>query len=118
MIVITEVATGAGILATLALPAAAAFLLLPLIGIVLNGTSSVIYSTIGDFVEQDRLARSFAFIYTLGSLCGIAAPLGYGLVGDLYGVETSIAVIGIAVLLTVPLAALLKSGAASRLKSA
>ena len=118
MIVITEVATGCGILATLALPAAASFLLLPLIGVVVNGTSSVLYATIGDFVEQDRLARAFAFFYTLGSLCGIAAPLGYGLIGDLYGVETSIGIIGVAIFLTVPLAALLKPAAASRLKSA
>jgi FSR family fosmidomycin resistance protein-like MFS transporter len=118
MIVITEVATGCGILATLALPAAASFLLLPLIGVVLNGTSSVLYGTIGDYVDKDRLARAFGFFYTLGSLCGIAAPLGYGLLGDLQGVETSMGVIGIAIFLTVPLAALLKPGEAARLKSA
>jgi MFS family permease len=118
MIVITEVATGCGILATLVLPGTASFLLLPLIGVVLNGTSSVLYATIGDFVEQDRLSRAFALFYTLGSLCGIAAPLGYGLLGDLYGVETSLAIIGFAIFLTVPLAALLKPTAASRLRSA
>jgi MFS transporter, FSR family, fosmidomycin resistance protein len=118
MIVITEIATGCGILATLALPAAASFLLLPLVGIVLNGTSSVLYATIGDYVEKDRLARAFGFFYTLGSLCGIAAPLGYGLVGDLYGIETAIGIVGVAIFLTVPLAALLKPGAAARLKSA
>ncbi len=118
MIVITEVATGCGILATLALPGAVSFLLLPLIGVVLNGTSSVLYATIGDFVEQDRLPRAFGFFYTLGSLCGIAAPLGYGLIGDRYGIETAFAIIGTAIFLTVPLAALMKSGAASRLKSA
>jgi len=118
MIVITEIATGCGILATLALPGAASFLLLPLIGVVLNGTSSVLYATVGDFVEQDRLPRAFGLFYTLGSLCGIAAPLGYGLIGDLYGVETSIAIIGVTIFLTVPLAALLKPRTAPRLKSA
>jgi MFS family permease len=118
MIVITEIATGCGILATLALPGAASFLLLPLIGVVVNGTSSVLYATVGDFVEQDRLPRAFGFFYTLGSLCGIAAPLGYGLIGDLYGVETSIAIIGIAIFLTVPLAIALRPAGASRLKSA
>jgi len=118
MIVITEIATGCGILATLALPGAVSFLLLPLIGVVLNGTSSVLYATVGDFVKQDRLPRAFGFFYTLGSLCGIAAPLGYGLIGDLHGVETSIAIIGVAIFLTVPLAALMKPASASRLKSA
>ena len=118
MIVITEVATGAGILATLVLPGTASFLLLPLIGVVLNGTSSVLYGTIGDYVEKDRLARAFGFFYTLGSLCGIAAPLGYGLLGDVHGVETSMAVIGIAIFLTVPLAALLRPDTEGHLKSA
>jgi len=111
MIVITEIATGCGILAPLALPGAASFLLLPLIGVVVNGTSSVLYATVGDFVEQDRLPRAFGFFYTLGSLCGIAAPLGYGLIGDRYGVETAIAIIGVAIFLTVQLALLIKPAA-------
>jgi len=118
MIIITEVATGCGILGTLALPGATSFLLLPLIGVVLQGTSSVLYATVGEFVEPDRLPRAFGFFYTLGSLCGIAAPLGYGLIGDLYGIETSIGIIGVAIFLTVPLAALLKPAGASHLRSA
>jgi hypothetical protein len=61
MIVITEVATACGIFAVLALPAIAAFLLLPLLGIVLQGTSSVLYATIGEFVEPERLPRTFGF---------------------------------------------------------
>jgi hypothetical protein len=36
----------------------------------------------------------------------------------LHGVETSIGIIGVAIFLTVPLAALLKPGEAARLKSA
>ena len=118
MIVITEVATGFGILATLALPAAAAFLLLPLIGVVLNGTSSVLYGAIGDYVEQDRLPRAFGMIYTVSSVAGIVAPLAYGLAGDLYGVETATAIMGLTIFLTLPLAGLLKPAAASRLRSA
>jgi len=107
-IVITEVATGAGIIATLALPGAGIMLLLPLLGVALQGTSSVLYATIGDLVTQDRLPRVFGLFYTVGSLCGIAAPLGYGLLGDVTDVHTTIGTIGIAVLFTVPLAALLR----------
>lgn len=102
-IALTELATGIGILLTLVLPGIAAFVLLPLIGVVLNGTSSVLYATIGDLVNKERLPRAFGLFYTLGSLCGIAAPLGYGLLGDVAGVENAIATIGIAVLLTLPL---------------
>ena len=107
-IVITEVATGTGILCAVALPGIAAFLLLPAIGVVLQGTSSVLYATTGDLVDQDRLPRAFGLIYTLGSICGIAAPLGYGLTGDLFGVTSAIALMGIAIFITLPLCAMLR----------
>jgi MFS family permease len=108
MIVLTEVATACGIFAALALPAAAAFLLLPLLGVVLQGTSSVLYATVGEFVEAGRLPRTFGFFYTIGSVCGIVAPLGFGLIGDRFGVGAAIATMGALILLTVPLAAMLK----------
>ena len=108
MIVVTELATACGIFAALALPAIAAFVLLPLLGVVLQGTSSVLYATVGEFVEPDRLPRSFGLFYTIGSICGIAAPLGYGLLGDRFGVSIAIATMGVVVLLTIPLAILLK----------
>ena len=107
-IVITEAGTGLGILVTLALPGIGVMILLPLLGVALQGTSSVLYATIGDLVDKERLPRAFGLFYTLGSLCGIAAPLGYGLIGDTEGVQTSIAAIGCAVLLTIPLAAMLR----------
>jgi FSR family fosmidomycin resistance protein-like MFS transporter len=117
MIVVTELATGCGILAGLALPGAAAFLLLPVLGVVLQGTSSVLYGTIGEFVEESRLPRAFGLFYTIGSISGIAAPLGFGLVGDRFGVTTAIATIGAAVLLTVPLALLLRPAGALKLRT-
>lgn len=107
-IVITEVATGFGILLTLTLPATATFVLLPLIGVVLSGTSSVIYGTIGDLVEPEKLPRAFGLIYTVSATCGIVAPLGYGLLGDAIGIENVIAVVGCVVLLALPLCIVLR----------
>lgn len=107
-IIITEVVTGIGIFAAVALPGVAAALLLPLLGVALQGTSSVLYATIGDLVERERLPRTFGLFYTLGSLCGIAAPLGYGLIGDHLGVSNAIAMMGIAIFLTLPLCAILR----------
>jgi MFS family permease len=108
-IVITEAATAAGILLCVALPALWAYFLLPLVGIVLQGTSSVLYATVGDLVEPDRLPRTFGLFYTIGSICGIAAPLVYGMIGDLAGVETAILSVGCAVLLTLPLCLALRA---------
>ncbi len=107
-IVITEIATGIGILLVVALPGTPAVLLLPLLGVVLQGTSSVLYATIGDLVAPERLPRAFGLFYTLGSACGIAAPLGYGLIGDQFGVQTAIAIMGVAVLLVLPLCGVLR----------
>jgi MFS family permease len=108
MIVATEIATAAGILAVLALPAAAALLLLPLVGVVLQGTSSVLYATLGEYVRPERLSRAFGLFYTVGSVCGIAAPLAFGLLGDRLGVHVAIAALGGTVLLTLPLVVALR----------
>lgn len=103
MIVITEIATACGIFSMLVLPAVGALVLLPLLGVVVQGTSSVLYATIGEFVRPERLSRAFGLFYTVGSVCGIAAPLAFGLLGDRLGVQAAIAALGVTILLTLPL---------------
>ncbi len=113
-VVITEVATAIGLLLVLVLPTFAAFAILPLLGIALNGTSSVLYGTIGDLVESDRQSRAFGLFYTVGSACGIAAPLAYGMLGDWIGIETALAIAAGLVLLTLPFALALRPAIAWR----
>ena len=61
---LTEGSTAAGILALLPLPLDAALLLLPLIGVALNGTSSVLYGSVPDLVApQWRTPRAEHFLY-------------------------------------------------------
>lgn len=107
-VVITEVATGAGILLTLVLPPIAAYFLLPLIGVALNGTSSVLYGTIGDLVDPERMSRAFGLFYTLGSACGVVAPLGYGALADRIGIIPAVAVVGSVIFATLPLCIVLR----------
>jgi len=107
-VVITEVATGVGILLTLVLPPFAAFLILPLIGVVLNGTSTVLYGTVGDLVNPERVSRAFGLFYTLGSACGVLSPLGYGALADHIGILAAVAVVGIVVLTALPLCIVLR----------
>jgi dipeptide/tripeptide permease len=82
--------------------------LLPLLGVALQGTSSVLYASIGEYVRPERLARAFGLFYTVGSVCGIAAPLAFGLLGDRLGVHVAIAALGGTILLTLPLVAVLR----------
>ncbi|MCP5155880.1 MAG: MFS transporter [Ectothiorhodospiraceae bacterium] len=102
-IAITEIWTALGILAVVALPALPAYAVLPLLGVALNGTSSVIYGTVGELIEDGRHARAYGAIYTLGSVCGIVAPLVYGASADLVGLSTTLVVVAGVVLVTLPL---------------
>ena len=102
-VVITEAATGAGILLLLALPLGACLAALPVLGIALNGTSSVLYGTVADLVTSDRRARSYAIFYTVGVSASALSPFLYGILSDWSGVPVTLTVIGTVVFLTLPL---------------
>jgi MFS family permease len=102
-VIITEMATGAGILLLLALPLVPALAVLPVLGIALNGTSSVLYGTVADLVESDRRARSYAVFYTLGIGASALSPSIYGVVSDWGGVPLALTIVGTMVFVTVPL---------------
>ena len=100
--VLTEIATGAGILVLLLMPLLGALALLPLVGVAMNGTSSVLYATVADFITPERHARGFAFFYTVGMGAGAISPLIFGLVSDAVGVSTSMVILGVLIFLTIP----------------
>ena len=108
-VVLTELVTGGGILALLGLPLAPALALLPVLGIGLNGTSSVLYGTVADLVTPERRARAYGLFYTLGVGSGSVAPFFYGLGSDLWGVPTTLTIIGLLVFTTIPLCQLLRA---------
>ncbi len=101
-VVITELATGAGILLLLTLPLGACLVALPVLGVALNGTSSVLYGSVADLVSSERRARSYAIFYTLGIGASALAPFVYGLLGDWGGVRLTLSVVGGVVFLTLP----------------
>jgi FSR family fosmidomycin resistance protein-like MFS transporter len=81
-VIVTEAATALFILATLTLPLAPLLAVLPLLGIVLNGTSSILYGTVPELARKGELSRAFALFYTgvIGS--GALAPVAYGAIAD------------------------------------
>ena len=101
--ILTELATAAGIVALLPLSLEASMLLLPAIGIALNGTSSVLYGTVAELVPGARRARAFGVFYTLTIGAGAVSPALYGLLGDAIGVPRTFGVIAAVVLLVLPL---------------
>jgi MFS family permease len=100
---LTEGLTAVGIVALLPLPLFGALLVLPLIGIALNGTSSVLYGTVPELVPPERRQRAFGIFYTGGIGAGALSPVLYGMVSDLIDVPVMMMLIAAVVLLTLPL---------------
>jgi len=111
---LTEGGTALGILVLLPLPLAAALALLPLIGIALNGTSSVLYGSVPDLVAPQWRSRALSIFYTGTIGSGAIAPVLFGRLGDLLGVWRALAVVAAVVLLTLPLSAMLRAALSRR----
>jgi MFS family permease len=95
MVILTEVLTSGLILSLLALPGQWLLLIVPLVGLALNGTSSVLYATVADLVGPTARARAYGLFYSITTASGAVGPALYGLLGDAAGVT---AVSGIAAL--------------------
>jgi len=103
-VLLTEVATALGIFALAPLPLVGAMACLPLIGVALNGTSSVLYGTVPELVAPARRERAFGLFYTGTIGGGAVAPVFYGMVGDAIGPAHAIMVVAVVCLATLPLA--------------
>lgn len=106
-VLLTEGLTAAGILALLPLRLVPGLALLPLIGIALNGTSSMLYGTVPELVSVERRQRAFGMFYTGTIGAGAVSPAIYGLFADALGVPATLILVAGVVLLTLPLAWLL-----------
>ncbi|MGH6942643.1 MAG: MFS transporter [Geminicoccaceae bacterium] len=108
-VIVTELVTAAGILVLLPLPLHAALACLPLLGAALNGTSSVLYASVVEFVAAERRSRGFGLFYTLGIGASATAPFVFGVISDLAGVATALVVVALLVTATLPLTLLLRA---------
>jgi MFS transporter, FSR family, fosmidomycin resistance protein len=70
------------ITATLVLPRTPMLAVLPLLGMFLNGTSSVLYGTVPDLAPKGDIGRGFALFYTGVIGAGGLAPIAYGALAD------------------------------------
>jgi hypothetical protein len=105
---LTEGLTALGILALIVLPLEFAMLVLPAIGVALNGTSSVLYGSVPLLVAPAARTRAFSVFYTLGIGSGALAPIVYGMIGDVIGIPHTLMVIAAIVLITLPLVLVIK----------
>src|SRR6059036_737177 len=116
-VVLTEAATTLCILAIIGAPLAVALAILPLMGVALNGTSSVLYGTVADLVTADRRSRAYGLYYTLTIMSSALAPSFYGLIGDVAGVSTTLVGVSALVLTTIPLCLVLRASVAEPVRA-
>jgi FSR family fosmidomycin resistance protein-like MFS transporter len=100
----TEGGTAACIVGVLVLPLVPLFVLLPALGVMLNGTSSVLYGTVPDLTPADRAERAFALFYTGTIGSGAISPVLYGVLGDRVGADWATAATAMVALAILPLA--------------
>ena len=81
-VIVTEVATALLIAATLILPLVPMLVVLPFLGIVLNGTSSILYGTVPELAPRGDIGHGFALFYTGVIGAGGLAPIAYGAIAD------------------------------------
>ena len=62
-----------------------------MIGIALNGTSTVLYGTVPELVPEAARSRAFGLFYTGTIGAGAATPIVLGLVGDALSLPAAMA---------------------------
>ncbi len=105
----TEGGTAACIVALMSCPLPLTFLLLPVLGMMLNGTSSVLYGTVPELTSGAHTERAFALFYTGTIASGALSPLAYGFLGDRVGINGATYATALTALAVFPLAIALRS---------
>jgi predicted MFS family arabinose efflux permease len=103
MVVGTEILTTTGILSLLWSSPPVVWVILPFVGIVLNGTSSVLYATVAEIISPAGRSRGYGLYYAITLGCGAISPMIYGLVTDSLGLPFTIMSTALMVLITLPL---------------
>ncbi|MEZ2294928.1 MFS transporter [Variovorax sp. RCC_210] len=109
----TEGCTAVLIVAVMLCPLVPALVLLPLLGVMLNGTSSVLYGTVPELAPADHTGmgteKAFALFYTGTIGAGAIAPVIYGFLGDHIGVQGATLAAALTALAIYPLAIALRA---------
>ena len=72
------------------------------LGIGLNGTSSVIYATVAKFVPPQLRARFYGIFYTTIQVGSTLSPFVYGVLADWLDLQTTVVIMGLATGLILP----------------
>ncbi len=100
----TESLTSLCIVLAVCLPLTGVMLMLPLLGLALNGTSSVLYGVVPELAPPGKHEQAFAWFYTFTIGAGALSPVLFGRLGDAMGVSVALCTLAAILLCTLPLA--------------
>ncbi len=108
-IIVTEILTAATIVAFVRGDGLLIYPVLFLLGLFLNGTSSVLYAVVPQSTTEAGRSRGFGMYYTTTLAASGIAPMVYGFIGDIIGLYSMYHLMAAVLLLTVPLSFFLRS---------
>lgn len=106
-LVLVQCLTASGIVVVLLAPTLVAYFLLPFLGVVLQGSSTITYGTVADMFHRARQSRGFAAVYTIANAATVMGPVIFGFISDGFGLTPAMLSMVVAVLVSLPLIMLL-----------
>jgi MFS family permease len=107
-IAICQTLTAVGIAVVLLLPLQLTLVMLPFVGLVLNGVTTVIYGSVPSYAAPERRTHLLSVFYTISIGAAAVSPPVAGFLSDLIGIPGTIIVVSTLTLATIPFAFLLK----------
>lgn len=107
-IVICQTLASIGLVVILLLPLNLILVVLPFLGLVLNGVTTIIYGSVPDYAAPERRAHLLSVFYTISIGASAAAPPAAGFLSDLIGISSTVLAVAALTLATIPCAFLLK----------
>ena len=111
-IVVAQALTAVGMVAVLLLPLKFAIALLPLLGIALNGVTTVIYGSVPIYAAPERRTHALSVFYTITIGTAAVAPPVSGLISDQIGIASTVLIVAVLTAATIPLGFFLKGASA------
>jgi FSR family fosmidomycin resistance protein-like MFS transporter len=93
--VFLQILSVTGLLLLTVLPAMPTLIFLPLLGLAVQGTSTVTYGSVSEFIDINRQSRGYALIYTLASASSVAGPFIFGFIADRQGLDISLMILAL-----------------------
>ena len=97
-----QIFTIVGLILIIVLPLTWIVILLPVIGVFMQGSSTVTYGAVADFVGSQHQARGYALIYSVASTGVVIGPFIFGVVADQFGLVSMLWMLVACVALSLP----------------